>query len=206
MRLILIRHGETEITNFGKYIGSTDVALSTEGLRQVQCLRDRLAMENIDYVYSSNLQRALVTAQTIAHQHNLEVTTCSELREIDFGALEGLTFTEVELNYPEVLKQWLEQSSQLNYPNGENFNKVEARVQNFHKRILSHGNKDTVIIVAHSGILRMLLCQLLGQGRKLWWQICLDLASLSIIETYDRSASIMLLNDCSHLKKGQTDE
>ena len=108
-RLLLARHGDTELNSAEKYWGRTDVKLSTDGLRQAERLRDRLAEEKIDVVYSSDLKRALVTAETIASKHQLDVNPCEELREIDFGNIEGLTYEEVRQLYPEFFnKYWIQ--------------------------------------------------------------------------------------------------
>jgi len=75
-----------------------------------------LAAEPVDAVYSSDLRRALVNAETIASRHDVKVITCPELREIDFGDIEGLTFTEARQLYPEVVCLWAERSPKLKYP------------------------------------------------------------------------------------------
>ena len=106
-RLLLVRHGETELQSSLRYWGKTDVALGPIGLHQAEQLRDRLAMERIDPIYSSELKSAADTADIIAARHNLKITTCPELREIDFGRLEGLEFNEIHSQFPEVEQMWL---------------------------------------------------------------------------------------------------
>ena len=200
-RLLLIRHGETELNSSLRYWGRTDVALSEVGLSQAECLRERLCPEKIDFIYSSRLKRALVTAQAIASGHNLEVTACPELREIDFGRLEGLTFDEIVRLYPDVARIWKERDPALVYPGGESLTELDTRVQQFRSRLEGHNEGETVLIVAHSGVLRTLLCQLMGMEPRQRWQIRLDLASLTVIETYSQDAILTLLNDVSHLKE-----
>lgn len=198
-RLLLVRHGETELNSSLRYWGRSDVALSTTGLRQAARLRDRLKVERIDFVYSSDLKRALVIAQIIASSHNLEVITCPELREIDFGRLEGLTFDDVDHIYPEVARMWMEQAPNLVYPGGESLAELDKRVHQFRSRLERHNDEEAILVVAHSGVLRTLACQLLGMEPQHRWQIRLDLASLTIIDTYRRDAILTLLNDVSHL-------
>lgn len=198
-RLLLVRHGETELNNALRYWGRTDVALSTVGLRQAAQLRDRLKAEKIDFVYSSDLKRALVMAQIIASSHNLEVITCPELREIDFGRLEGFTFDDVDRIYPEVARMWAERDPELAYPGGESLTELDKRLCQFRTRLERHNDEETVLVVAHSGVLRTLACQLLGMESRRRWQIRLNLASLTIIETYPQGAILTLLNDISHL-------
>ncbi len=201
-KLLLVRHGETELNSSQRYWGKTDVGLGAVGLKQAEHLRDRLSAEKIDFVYSSQLRRALVTAQTIALIHNINVVSCSELNEIDFGELEGLNFSEVNGKYPEVARQWMQRSPELAYPEGESLSQLEKRVAEFRTRLARHADSDIILIVAHSGVLRTLICQLLDLKISDRWKIRVDLGSLSIVETYPETAILSLLNDTSHLKGG----
>ena len=198
-KLLLVRHGETEMNSAQRYWGKTDVGLGPVGLHQAEQLRDRLASEKIDYVYSSQMKRALLTAQTIASIHGVEVTGCPELREIDFGKIEGLNFEEVHTQFPEIARLWTQRSPQLTYPEGESLVELDARISQFRTRLAKHTENDVVLIVAHSGVLRTLICQILDLEMRNRWNIRLDLASLSIIDTYPETAILSLLNDTSHL-------
>ena len=199
-RLLLVRHGDTELNSAERYWGSTDVKLSDAGFRQAEMLRDRLATERIDVIYSSNLRRASATAQIIASSHRLDIITCAELREIDFGELEGLTFNEISQLYPEVTELWLQRSPGLKYPGGESVDELTSRVSQFVGRLENHAPQETILIVAHSGVLRTLVCQLLGIELRYRWQFRLDLASLSVLETHPAGAILNLLNDVSHMR------
>jgi broad specificity phosphatase PhoE len=200
-KLLLVRHGETELNSSRRYWGKTDVALGTAGIKTAESLRDRLAGEIIKCIYSSTLQRALVTAQIIASTHDSEVIRCPELNEIDFGKMEGLDFSEVNGKFPEVVRQWVERSPDLAYPEGENLSQLDHRVSEFRERLSGHDTEDVILIVAHSGVLRTLICQLLGFETAVRWKIRLDLGSLSIVDTYPETAILSLLNDTSHLTK-----
>ncbi len=200
-RLLLVRHGETELNSSVRYWGSTDVALSESGLRQAEQLRDRLAAEHIDCVYSSDLKRAVLTAETIASARELEIIVCPELREIDFGEVEGMTFDQISQSCPEIIRLWMERTAELRYPGGESITELEKRVCRFRKRLEKHTGEKTVLIVAHSGVLRTLACQLLHLEAQQRWQMHLDLASITIIETCHERAVLTLLNDISYLAK-----
>ena len=199
-KLLLVRHGDTEANSNERYWGSSDVKLSAAGFRQADRLRRRLAAETIDAVYSSGLSRALVTAETIVWGRQLKVVTCAELREIDFGKFEGLTFTEVSQLDPEVAKLWAERNSSLKFPGGDSLDGFSKRVGKFQKRLEKHSPEETILIVAHSGSLRVLICLLLGIELQHRWQFRLNLGSLSILETYPQGAILNLLNDISHLE------
>ena len=198
-RLLLVRHGETELQSSLRYWGRTDVALGPIGLHQAEQLRDRLAMERLNAIYSSDLKRAADTAGIIATRHNLNVTICPELREIDFGILEGLEFGEIHTKFPAVEQMWLTRSSALAYPEGESLLEFENRVSKFEDRLKNHRQDETVLVVAHAGTLRTIICRLLELEMKNRWNIKIDLASLSIIETYPELNILSLLNEVSHL-------
>ena len=199
-RLLLVRHGNTELNSAQIFVGHTDVELSAVGYSQVERLRDRLSAEKIDVIYSSDLKRALVTAETIASRHQLAVIACPELREINYGNLDGLTFAEIRRLYPEVAELCADWSLQLKFPDGESVDELKQRVSRFLDRLKQHTPQQTVLIVAHGGPLRLMVCSLLEIDLWHWRQIHLDLASLSIVDTYPEVAVISLLNDTSHLK------
>ena len=198
-KLLLVRHGDTQAGSSLRYWGQSDVELSAIGLRQAENLRNRLATQKIDAIYTSNLMRASVTAKTIASKHQLDIIACDELNEVNFGKIEGLTFDEVSQLYPEVAQTWLSRSLNLSFPDGENFDKFNNRVSKFLSRLDKHTPEEVILIVAHAGPLRLLLCHILGLEICHWRQFRLDFASLTILETYSEGAIVNLLNDVSHL-------
>ena len=196
-----MRHGITEYNSTRRFAGYSDVEMSADGYRQVEKLRDRLANEKIDAVYSSDLRRALVTAEVISSGHNVDVVTCAELREINYGDAEGLTFDEISRLYPELAESITNYSLELKFPGGESFEEFIVRTSKFLDRLNKHTSEQTVLIVSHSGPLRVLVCELLGIEQSHWRQFRCDNASLSIVETYPQRAIINLLNDTSHLRE-----
>ena len=199
-RLLLVRHGDTELNSRERFWGCTDVKLSAAGIEQAERLSERLASEKIDAVYASDLERAWRTAEIIASRHQIEVVTCPEMRETNFGKIEGLSFDEVSRLYPELTESWLSWDIQMRFPDGEGVCEVNDRVSKFKDRLRKHAPEETVLIVAHAGTLRMLICQLLGLEIQYWRQLRVGLASLSIVETYQEADILTLLNDLSHLK------
>ena len=199
-KLLLVRHGITEFNRDRRFMGHSDVELSADGYRQVERLRDRLVNEQIDAVYSSDLRRALVTAEVISLGHKLEIATCPELREINYGKVEGLTFEEIRHLYPEVAESVANFSPQLKFPDGESFEEFAARTSVFLDKLERHPAPQTALIVSHSGPLRVLLCHLLGVDLGHWRQFRLDFTSLSILETYPQGTIVNRLNDTSHLE------
>lgn len=205
-KLLLVRHGITEANSARRFAGYSDVDLSADGYRQVEQLRDHLADEPIAAVYSSDLKRARITAEVISAGRELDIIACPELREMNYGAAEGLTFDEIKQRYPELAEMLTDFNLSLEFPGGESFLGFIERTVSFLGRIDRHDAEETILVTAHSGPLRVLVCHLLGVDQSHWRQIRLANASLSIIDTYPRGAIIGLLNGTDHLKKGERPE
>lgn len=199
-KLILVRHGITKLHHEQRFWGKTDVELSDAGIKQSEQLRDRLAKEKINAVYSSTLKRARTTAEVIAAKHGLNVQPCQELDECNFGYAEGLTFMEIQNLHPELAKALDGFDNIVQFPGGESFSDFEKRVRGFLTRLADHKDKDTIVIVAHGGTLLLIICHLLEIGVKHWRKMRLELASISIVDTYPKGVILNSLNDISHLK------
>lgn len=198
-RLLLVRHGETAWNAQGRLQGQIDVPLSDVGKRHAMALAGRLAGEVIHAAYASDLQRAWETATTIAAPHRLMVHTDPRLREIAFGTWEGLTYDEVRQQDPRTLADWQVDPMKIAAPGGESLADVVARVQAILRYIAGTHRDQTVLLVAHGGSLRVLICLALGlvpQGR---WQFQLGVGSLSELYLHEQGAVLTLLNDTHHL-------
>jgi len=198
-RLLLVRHGKTEWNESGRYQGASDIPLNEQGLQQAEALRQRLEAERIDVVYSSDLRRAAQTAEVIMAGRSAVPLLCEELREMDFGEFEGLTFGEIRDRYPHI-DWWSAQDSDLQLPGGESVMQLVERLDRFAGRLSQHADGDTVLVVAHGGTIRGLICALLGLGLEHWWQIGLDSASLTQIDLYPDRTVLSLLNDTCHVR------
>ncbi len=199
--LLLVRHGLTEYNVNRRFAGSSDVELSPLGCQQVTRLRERLAGQPIESVYCSDLKRARVTAEMLVDGRNLAPIPSPELREVDYGECEGLTFSQIKERYPHVAEGVYAPEKGLEFPGGESFAAMVERITRFKDRLARHAPADNILIVSHSGPLRSLICSLLGISQGCWRQLRIDNASLSIVDTYPpRAAILSLLNGTSHLK------
>ncbi|MDD5093049.1 MAG: alpha-ribazole phosphatase [Dehalococcoidia bacterium] len=203
-RFILVRHGETEWNRQLRYQGQSDIDLNETGIRQAQELGKRLAAEKIDFIYASDMKRAVKTAEIIASRHNGagSIQETALLREMDFGDFEGLDWEEMKQRFPDRLTErmaWRNRAADVCAPNGESLSHVAERVKEFIKVLEAHGEDDSILIVAHGGPLQVLLCELLGIGLDHWWQLRLSNAALAILDTHEWGTSLTLFNDVSHL-------
>ena len=200
-RLYLVRHGETEWNKSMKYQGHRDIPLSDEGRFQAAKISARLKTEKLHNAYASDLSRALETAEIITGHHGLEVNTVPELRETNFGLWEGLTYGEIDKQFHEVMQVWYDNPRDTKIPGGESLGEVADRCSKGLNLILNHNRGSNVLVVAHGGIIRIIVATVLGMNLNHYWKIKQDNVSLNIIEFYDNNQSILcLLNDTSHLK------
>jgi len=199
-KLLLVRHGRTKLYKNDRFWGSTDVSLSDIGISQAERLRDRLANETINSVYTSTLSRTRLTAKIITSGRNLDIQEQEELCECNFGYAEGLTFDEITVQYPELAQVLRGLDTCAQFPGGESFNELDSRVKKFLEQMDNREDKGTILIVAHASPLKIMLCHMLGIAVENWRKFRFDLASLSIVETYPEGVIVCHLNDISHLK------
>lgn len=164
-----MRHGETPAQAELRYYGRTDIPLNKRGKAQARDLARRFCGEELDVIYSSDLRRCLETAQAIASGRGIPVIPCPELRELDFGLAEGLTFEEIASRFPETATLWSKASPHLTFPDGESLAALFSRTERFLEK-LKRSSFRTAAVVAHDGPLRALLCLLRGEDTSAWWR------------------------------------
>lgn len=160
-RLILVRHGETVWNQERRYQGQRDSPLSALGIIQAQQTGKFLALEKIHAIYSSDLQRAWITAQSIAKHHQLTPRADARLREMSFGVWEGLTRDEILIKYPDLFHARYQDSMNTRIPEGELPPEVAQRFREFLQECLPNHENETIVIVSHGGSLRLIIASLL---------------------------------------------
>jgi broad specificity phosphatase PhoE len=197
IRLLLVRHGQTEGNVEERYQGRTDTELNEIGLQQADRLARRLSSEKIDCVYSSDLKRAMQTAERVASASDLRVSPRKELRELDVGEFEGKRLEEIVEDHGPLEEMWSE--GEWRAPGGETLSELSARVDRFVADVKRCHEEGTILVVAHGGTLRSLISGFLEIDPHNWWRFQLDSASLSILELHPERAVVALLNDTCHL-------
>jgi len=199
-RLLLLRHGQTELSVGRRYSGHGDPELTALGHAQAAGAAVRLGRisSEIAAIVSSPLRRARQTAATVAEATNAPLEVHDGLIETDFGAWEGLTFGEARQRDPELHALWLG-SQDVAPPGGESFAEVAQRLAAERDAILAAYPGQTVVVVSHVTPIKMLLRDALGAGPEILYRVHLDLASLSEVAYYpDGGTSVRLVNDTSH--------
>jgi broad specificity phosphatase PhoE len=202
MRLLLAPHAPTQWNAERRYQGHVDTPLSDVGRRQAALLARRLAEEPIDEIHVSDLRRAVETAEAVAAQIPLALRVDPRLRELAFGAWEGLTFEEVCQKFPEMTPSSETNVPRIPPPGGETLIQLADRIGSFFaevKRELSP--KRTLLVVAHRGALQVFLSLALGLPPDAWWKFRLEPASLSEINVYSDGTVLHRFNETHHLRE-----
>lgn len=199
-RLLLVRHGATQLTAEDRFAGSVGVDLSDEGRWQAQQLARRLARESIAAVYCSPLSRTLETAVLLARPHRLTPIRRDGLREISHGRWEGLTRAEVAGRFPEEYEAWETDPFTSAPEGGESGVHVLARALPVVRAIVLEHAGQQVIVVSHKATLRLVMCSLLGiDARGYRDRLDQSPACLDVLDFKDAvRARLMLFNDVSH--------
>ena len=198
--MLLIRHGETMWNAEKKLQGHRDVPLSEVGILQAQALAQKLEAHPIDAVYASDLSRAVQTAEALASSRGLKVQSVPELREMNFGLWEGMSYQEIQANYPGQLNAWCKDPLSAKPPDGELVSEMAVRVFEAMKSIVTANENRQVAVVCHGGPIRAFVAMLLGMNLQDNWRIRQDNVALNVIDfpTWEE-AVVMLLNDTNHI-------
>jgi probable phosphoglycerate mutase len=155
VQLLLVRHGETTWNRESRIQGHLDSPLTERGLAQAQAAAARLAREQIDALYSSDLGRAQETARQVAAATSLQVRLDGGLRERSFGILEGKTWDEIARDHPDDARLLAEDPSHA-MPGGESLVQFRDRVTDALRRLAREVGAGTIAVVTHGGVLGVL--------------------------------------------------
>jgi phosphoserine phosphatase len=214
LRLLLVRHGETEWNRMSRFQGVKDIPLNDNGRQQAQKAADFLKDIPLDFAVTSPLLRPKETAEIILQNHpNISLTTKKDLEEISHGLWEGKLEKEIEEEYPGLLNQWKEKPETVQMPEGENLDDVWQRAINSWQEIikenLEEGKMKTGIVTAHDAINKVIICYLLGLKPANFWNIKQGNGAVTVIDYHqglDGMPIIQAMNLTSHLGGGVFDQ
>jgi probable phosphoglycerate mutase len=213
VRLLLVRHGETEWNRASRFQGKIDVPLNDTGRNQAQKAAEFLKEVPIDFAVTSPMQRPKETAEIILKYHpDVRLQLHAELSEISHGLWEGKLESEIEQLYPGELRRWRETPAQVQMPEGENLQQVWDRAIPAWNDIVKTAESDasgTGLVVAHDATNKVLLCHLLGLGIEDFWKIKQGNGAVTCIDYPQGSEGMPVLqaiNITSHLGGGVLDK
>jgi broad specificity phosphatase PhoE len=166
--ILFVRHAETDMA--GTFCGHSDPEINALGHEQICELIDRLRLEDISAIYTSDLRRAQTTAKTIAEVFRVECRVRPALREISFGAWEGLSWKEIEKRDAEYARRWITEHPMLPAPDGEAFLDFERRVLNEVEFLSTKAAAQSIAVVTHAGVLRIVLSSLNNCSQEDAWR------------------------------------
>jgi len=199
-RTLLLRHGRTAHTPERRFSGSSDLDLSDLGRADAAAAARALVGRGIEVIVSSPLKRCRQTAGEVAEALDLSIEVERDLRELDFGAWEGMSAAEAMAANPLAFRRW-RTALDVRPPGGESIADVSTRVAAARARILERHAGRTVLLVTHVTPIKLLLAAGLGVGDEIVHRIFLEAAGLSEVSWgSDGTSSVRLVNDTSHLR------
>ncbi len=201
MRILLARHGETPWNAEGRYQGQIDIPLSPTGEHQASALGKRLAHIDMTRAVASPLSRARRTAELALGDARAPMLTLdADLQEIAHGEWEGLLASEINDKDPSLLRAWREAPETVLMPGGESLGQVLNRSwQGLTRAADGLGDDDTLLVVAHDAVNRVILCRILGLPLSRLWSFRQAPTTLNLLEGPDLDhLELVRLNDCAH--------
>lgn len=202
MRLILVRHGETEYNHEYRVQGQSDIPLNESGKRQAGLLAQALQHEAVEAIYTSPLQRAAETAEAIDRFHRVPIRKLDGLKELDAGEVDGLYYPDIASKYPEFHRIWVDVADQARLPGGESLPELQARVWDSIQSIVDADHSSTVVVVSHFFALLCLLCKVLDLSLSEFRRMSMTVGSISILdlpESPGGKIKLVAFNDTCHL-------
>jgi probable phosphoglycerate mutase len=200
-KILLTRHGHVEGIRPARFRGRAELALTDHGLAQADALAKRIAGGwKPAAVYASPLQRCVVTGGKIAAACGMKAEPRKGLGDIDYGSWQMRTHEEVRAETPDAYHQWRSAPQFTRFPGGESLQDVVARTTDVLREMLERYATETVVLVGHDSVNRVLLMQLLDMPLSAYWRLVQDPCALNEIEIFAAGeVHVQRLNDTSHL-------
>jgi broad specificity phosphatase PhoE len=202
-KLLLIRHGHVEGISPPRFRGRADLALTAEGERQAEATARRIKRSwQPSAIYSSPMRRCLSTASAIGRPFSLTPRPLAGLTDIDYGQWQGLTPDEARARWADELTMWYREPDRVTIPAGETLRGVLSRVAAVLGEVIERHPADTVVMVGHDSVNRVLLLHVLGQPLSRYWRIHQHPCAINEIDYEGGSFTIGSINQTDHLLSG----
>lgn len=204
MKLVLVRHGESNWNRTGLVQGWRDPHLSTHGENQTKLLARKLSANHFKAIYSSPLRRAYQSAKILAAALGVSIKTCEGLKEMHLGKWEGKPLKRIEQEYPGMPSRWFERPTGVKIPGGESIASFRKRVITTLDEIRERHHDENIIVVAHGGVISIYLVHLLGMDPDRIWRIPLKNAAITTLIFDQDRVNVANFNDTCHLNEELT--
>lgn len=198
-RLFLVRHGQTKWNIEKRVQGNTNTDLTEEGLNQAYKVSNRLKDYKVDYIYSSDLNRAYKTAEIIGKKLNVKINKLNGLREKNFGHWQGLTIDDIQSKFYEEHYIWKTKPHNAKIEGAESLIQVQERVLSSINELKKKHKCKNVLLVSHGSTIKALILGILGIDISNYNKLTISNVGLTIIDFTEYSPIIRVLNDTSHI-------
>ena len=200
MKLVLVRHGETEWNKLGKFQGHCDIALNSRGMAQARETAQAVMVWKHSAVFSSPLLRTMQVAQEISRLSGMPVVQVPGLKELSLGDLEGVTGEEMQTGWPEVYAAWRDDPAAVSMPNGESLAELQERACTALDALeQAHGEDEALILVSHNFAIRSIVGKVLGMPLSNFHRMSLSLSSICVVESDPWGRRLLSYNSTCHL-------
>ncbi|MBW1698555.1 MAG: histidine phosphatase family protein [Deltaproteobacteria bacterium] len=202
MRILIVRHGETEWNRIHRFQGRSNVPLNQTGKQQAEALAIALKKEPLSAIYTSPLTRARQTAELIKTYHPaVQLFEEKGFIEMDLGDFDGMFAPDWASEYPQYRKAWMENPSRVKMPGGESLQQVQQRAVGSLGRIIrQHSAGVTILVCTHNFVICGILCHALGMALDRFREIKQGNGALNILRKEGERYRVETLNDLSHFK------
>ncbi len=200
MKLILVRHGQTESNKLGRIQGVNNSPLTDVGREQAEAAARALASNAPFALYSSPLPRALQTAEAIGSRADTQPVEVKELIEMDVGEFEGLSGPQLRERFPDVMRSWDEDPAATVMPSGESLYDVRDRAWPVVRSLAERHDSGTVVAVTHNFTIHTIVCAALDMPLNNFRKLRIDLGSITRLEITPARTTLISLNETWHLK------
>lgn len=196
-RIVLTRHGHVEGIDPPRFRGRADLPLSKRGELQAEVLAVRLAgVEHPTAIYSGPLGRCLRTAGILGRSWTIEPQSTPSLQDLDYGDWQGQAHAEIE---PEQLSLWYSTPDRVRFPHGESLQDMALRAADLLRMLAQRHPRDTVLLVGHASVNRVLLLELLRMPLSSYWSLTQSPCNYTVVDVAEKSTTALVLNDVAHL-------
>lgn len=199
-KILLTRHGHVDGIFPERFRGRAELALTKKGVAEAEALAARIARAwKPAVVYTSALQRCVVTGTIIANLCGAKAIPLEGLMDIDYGAWQMRTHDEIKAEAPKAYRLWRATPQRMRFPDGESLQDLVARTADVMRLVLERHPTDTVVMVAHDSVNRAILMQFLDQPLSAYWRLIQDPCTLNEIDVDGDEIRVQRINDTSHL-------
>ncbi len=204
--IILTRHGHVEGIKPERFRGRQLLELTKRGTAEAALLAQRIAARwRPSHIYTSPMSRCIATAAAIARATGIAAKTCDDLNDIDYGAWQFKSFADAKAQDPALFAAWFATPQRVRFPNGESLQDLAARTANALRMVLARHPDETVVLVGHDSVNRVLLLQVLEQPLSGYWRLAQEPCCINALDVSGAGVCVRSINETQHLEASITE-